>query len=59
MTKIYITIEELANITGYSYHTAGNIIRALNGELKEKGIVTFRGKISKEYLQKRLNIVIE
>lgn len=59
MTKIYITIEELANITGYSYNTAGNIIRALNGELKEKGIVTFRGKISKEYLQKRLNIVIE
>ncbi len=59
MTKIYITIEELANITGYSYNTAGNIIRALNGELKEKGFITFKGKISKEYLQKRLNIVIE
>lgn len=59
MTKIYIIIEELANITGYSYNTAGNIIRALNGELKEKGFITFKGKISKEYLQKRLNIVIE
>ena len=59
MTKIYITIEELANITGYSYNTAGNNIRALNGELKEKGFITFKGKISKEYLQKRLNIVIE
>ena len=59
MAKIYITIEELANITGYSYNTAGNIIRALNGELKEKGFITFKGKISKEYLQKRLNIVIE
>lgn len=58
MAKNYITIEELANITGYSYHTAGNIIRALNDELKEKGFITFRGKISKEYLQERLNIII-
>lgn len=59
MAKTYITIDELANITGYSYGKAGNIIRALNGELKEKGFITFRGKISKEYLQERLNIIID
>lgn len=59
MAKTYITIDELANITGYSYWKAGNIIRALNDELKEKGFITFRGKISKEYLQERLNIIIE
>ena len=59
MAKTYITIDELANITGYSYWKAGNIIRALNDELKEKGFITFRGKISKEYLQERLNIIID
>lgn len=59
MSKTYITINELSNITGYSYHKAGNIIRALNDELKEKGFITFRGKISKEYLQERLNIIID
>lgn len=59
MAKNYITILELANITGYSYGKAGNIIRALNQELKEKGFIIFRGKISKEYLQERLKIVID
>lgn len=59
MEKTYIKIGELANITGYSYGKAGNIIRALNQELKEKGFVTFKGKISKEYLQERLNIIIK
>lgn len=59
MGKIYIKIEDLANITGYSYGKAGNIIRALNRELREKGCITFRGKISKEYLEKRLSITIE
>lgn len=59
MGKIYINAKDLANITGYSHGKAGNIIRALNQELKEKGFITFRGKISKEYVQERLNIVIE
>lgn len=59
MKKTYITIDELANITGYGYWKAGNIIRALNSELKEKGYITFKGKISKEYLEERLKIKID
>lgn len=59
MEKLYITIKELMKITDYSYWKAGNVIRALNEELNKKGVVTFRGKISKDYLQERLNITIE
>ena len=59
MAKTYITIDELANITGYSYGKAGNIIRALNDELKEKGVHTFKGKVSKKYFCERLEIELD
>ena len=59
MNKTYITINELSNITGYSYHKAGNIIRALNDELKEKGVHTFKGKVSKKYFCERLEIELD
>ena len=59
MAKNYITILELANITGYSYGKAGNIIRALNDELKEKGVHTFKGKVSKKYFCERLEIELD
>lgn len=57
--KDFLIAEDVAKITGYSLSKAGNIIRALNNELKEKGFITFKGKISKEYLQERLNIIID
>ncbi len=36
--KEFLIVEDVAEITGYSLSKAGNIIRALNDELKEKGV---------------------
>lgn len=57
--KEFLIVEDVAEITGYSLSKAGNIIRALNDELKEKGIHTFKGKISKKYFCERLEIELD
>lgn len=55
----FLDVEEVAKITDYSLAKSGNIIRALNNELKEKGIHTFKGKVSKKYFCERLNINLD
>lgn len=50
--KEFLIVEDVAEITGYSLSKAGNIIKALNDELKEKGIHTFKGKVSKNIFVK-------
>ena len=36
----FLNVDDIATITGYSKGKSGNVIRALNNELKEKGIHT-------------------
>ena len=55
----FLTIDDVATITGYSKGKSGNVIRALNNELKEKGIEFFKGKVSKKYFCERFNIVLD
>lgn len=43
-------------ITGIAYSTACRSIQELNKELKEKGIKTYRGKISKKYYYEKYGI---
>ena len=57
--KEFLVAEDIAKITNYSLSKSGNIIRALNNELKEKGIHTFKGKVSKKYFCERLNINLD
>lgn len=57
--KEFLDVEDVAKITDYSLSKSGNIIRALNNELKEKGIQTFKGKVSKKYFSERLNIELD
>ena len=59
MYKDFLTVDDVATITGYSKGKAGNIIRALNGELKEKGINTITSKVSKKYFCERFNIMLD
>ncbi len=55
----FLTVDDVAAITGYSKGKSGNIIRALNGELKEKGINTITSKVSKKYFCERFNIMLD
>ena len=55
----FLTIDDVATITGYSKGKAGNVIRALNNELKEKGINTITSKVSKKYFRERFNITLD
>ena len=55
----FLTVDDVATITGYSKGKSGNIIRALNGELKEKGINTITSKVSKKYFRERFNITLD
>lgn len=57
--KEFLTIKDVAKIIGYKDGKAGNVIRALNNELKEKGIEFFKGKVSKKYFCERFNIVLD
>ena len=57
--KEFLVAEDIAKITNYSLSKSGNIIRALNNELKEKSIHTFKGKVSKKYFCERLNINLD
>ena len=55
----FLTVDDVATITGYSKGKSGNVIRALNNELKEKGIHTITSKISKKYFCERFNITLD
>lgn len=51
--KSYITAPELAKIIHSSDGYAYKLIRELNDELKEKGYLTFNGKVPRKYLEER------
>lgn len=54
MEKIFLNAAEVAKTLGISEAHAYKIIRKLNEELNEKGMITISGKISKKYFAERV-----
>lgn len=51
-----ITVEEVAQLCKVKTGKAYKIMKELNNELEEKGFITMRGRINKNYLLKRLGM---
>ena len=54
MTKQVLTAKDVAEICNISESKAYAIIKQLNDELKEKGFIVFRGRVSKSYFAQRM-----
>lgn len=54
MIKQLYTAKEVAELCGISESSAYKIISKLNKELKDKGYLTFSGKVSKTYFSERM-----
>ncbi|MBR5794762.1 MAG: DNA-binding protein [Erysipelotrichaceae bacterium] len=51
---LFMSAAEISMITGMSEAYAYKIIKQLNKELQEKGFMTIRGRVSKDYFQERI-----
>lgn len=62
MIKLFYTVHDVKEILGYEDSAAYKIIRRLNKQLQkeatEKGetVVTFKGRVRKDYFEKALGI---
>lgn len=54
MTKQMFGAQEVADVTGMSTAYAFKLIRRLNGELEDKGVLTIPGKVDAAYFGKRV-----
>ena len=53
MNEKFLKVDDVMQILGISKSAAYNVMRQLNNELKEKGYVVIRGKISRKYFEER------
>lgn len=51
---LFINASQIAEMTNMSEAYAYKLIKQLNQELEQKGFLTIRGRISKEYFQERI-----
>lgn len=54
MTQQVLRAKEIAEMCQISESKAYAIIKQLNDELKEKGFITFRGRVSKVYFMEKM-----
>ena len=54
MTKQVLTAKDVAEICNISESTGYKIIKQLNEELKAKGFLVFRGRVSKAYFMEKM-----
>ena len=54
MSENFITAQQIVDLTGKSKSFAYVLIRTLNKELEDKGYITFKGRVSKEYFEERV-----
>lgn len=54
MEQLFYTSDDIAQMLGVSKSKAYAIIRSLNAELKEKGLLVLHGKVSKKYFAEKL-----
>lgn len=52
--KTFLTVDEVAEILTVSRSKAYEIVRQLNKELKEKGIITVVARVGKAYFYERM-----
>lgn len=53
MSRATYTAQELAELLGVSESKAYQYIKQMNAELTQKGFLTVRGKVPREYADKR------
>lgn len=51
--KVFMTVDEVAEILGFSKAHAYKIIRKLNEELNSKGYIVVAGKVSRQYFKEK------
>ncbi|OCN04660.1 transcriptional regulator [Erysipelotrichaceae bacterium MTC7] len=56
---VFIDASYIADITGRSKSFAYKVMQSLNDELKQKGYITLRGKVSKKYFEERFYGLVE
>jgi sugar-specific transcriptional regulator TrmB len=49
MEKLYLKVQEVAELLGISEPKAYQIMRQLNKDLSEKGFITISGRVSRQY----------
>ena len=52
--KIYLTVQDVADMLGISKSKAYEIVRQMNQELQEKGYLTVAGRANSKYFHKRV-----
>lgn len=57
--KQFFDVNDVSDMLRVSKEKAYQVIRELNQELREKGFVTVRGRVSSQYLYDRLNLEIK
>lgn len=53
-SKVFITVDEVAQQVNVSKSFAYKIIRTLNNELKAKGYITIAGRVSRKFFEERI-----
>lgn len=53
--SMYLTAQEVASLLGISESYAYKIMRQLNQELKQKGMIIISGKVNRRYFMERLD----
>lgn len=54
MQEMFIHAEEVRELLGISRSKAYGIVRQLNDELKERGLITLNGKVSRKYFREKI-----
>ena len=53
--SMFLTVKEVAALLNISDSYAYKIMRQLNDELKQKGIITISGRVNRRYFMERLD----
>jgi hypothetical protein len=54
MQEMFIHAEEVRKLLGISRSKAYGIVRQLNDELKERGLITLNDKVSRKYFMEKI-----
>lgn len=54
--EMFLFAEDVMQITGLAKTKAYAIIRQLNAELEEKGVMTVQGRVNRKYFLKRFGL---
>ncbi|MDE6953006.1 MAG: DNA-binding protein [Erysipelotrichales bacterium] len=51
---LFMTAQDIVEVTGMSEAYAYKLIKKLNTELEQKGYITIKGRVSKDYFEERV-----